>query len=218
MTTIQRTAAALAALDFTAENERIAELEAQISELEAAIERGEARRTEIAQAMQRGDGPDGGAVAAALLAGGDAMTAALKGPNREAMEAEREALREGLGQLRYQVEDTRTEIDNVRLKPKDAVARAARPIIDQALADVRKSLAALPALYSTIVAVHSIARNARNDLDALRDLLKFARSHDLLQYDREQPVPGDVVAALQGLTGKGAVLGRVDVATSVTMP
>lgn len=218
MMTIKHVGAALASLDFTAENERIAVLETQKIEIQAAIDRGEERRTEISRAMQRGDGPDGKAVASALLAGGDAQAAALLGPNREALEAEREALREGVRQLRYQLEDVQSKIDMTRLEPASAVAGAARPIIDQALDDVRETLSALPALFATLVAVYAAAGVGRAEIDALREVLQTARRNDLVRYNGQQHVPSDVVAALESLTGKGAVLDKVQITTSVHLP
>lgn len=217
--TLKQTTAALAALDFTAKNERITELEAQISELQTAMDRGEARCTEISQALVKGGRPDARAIADALLSDASPISAAAAGPNREAMEEERTSLREGIRNLRHRREDIEAELATIQGEAMSKVAGAAKPLVDEIMRKAREAAETLPALYAALYAVNFAARTARGDLETLRDAIDaISGSNRLLAYRKTEEVPCEIVTALRALADKGPALRDARFVTSTPMP
>lgn len=122
-----QTTAAFAALDFTGENDRIAECQAEITRCEKAIQAAEKRCTEIARIKNDYRGPNGRAVAEALLGDTHASEAALAGSSLEKMEEERLSLRAGIGELRHRIDDNASEISTIQLEASGKAAREAKP-------------------------------------------------------------------------------------------
>lgn len=216
---LEQTAQALAALDFTAENQQIDELEAKIREHQAAIGRADERRREISKLLYENTRPDGKAVAEALLANASPVDAALAGPSREQMEAERASLQEGIRELTYSVQDLRSEIDRICSHAAAKTRDAAQPLADHIFNQARQAVAGLPSLYAAMVAVSDTTRASSYQSQQLREAIGAMHAGDgLLQYERIHQVPEEIVEALKPLATKGKALRDARQLTSVGMP
>jgi len=200
---LQPIAKALAALDFTTENERIAELQARESEFRDAKERAEARCSEIARFLHEGARPNGRAVADALLAAGSASAAATAGPSQDTMEAERVSLRAGIRDLQHRAEDTRTEIDVIQEQAMGRVRAVIEPLVAEIVDEARAIVAQLPPLYASLVAISDASKSGSFATNKLRAAIVGAQGVEaLLDYRRTQDVPEELSAALRTLIGK----------------
>src|SRR5688572_13459081 len=107
------TAGRLAALDFSAENARIAELDAEIDRMNAAKADADRRRTEIREELASPSaGLNGAAIADRLLSGqGDVATAS---PSREMLENESAALASGARELMQRIDVATLQINQAQ--------------------------------------------------------------------------------------------------------
>ena len=218
-TNISQFAATLAGLDFSEENAKIADLQQQVAELQSAIDRGEARCTEISQSLAKGDRPDGRAVADALLAERTAQAAAVAGPSREAMEEERAALREGLRDLRDRMRDVEGEITSVKRLAMHDASEAAQPLIDDLIRQAREAIAVLPALYGALYATNMATHGGRRQFEDFWEILRSIPSQNgISPLPRVIEVPAEIANALKGLADKGPALRDARFIRSVQMP
>jgi len=219
MKNLQAVAQALEALDFTDENAKIAELEASLSELEAAIERGQARRSEIARVLIEGGQPPASAVADALLADPTTAAAAATAPDRAALESEKDALGQGIRELSFRAEDIRAEISTIKGQAMVRACDTAKPLTDEVIATASELLAGLLPLYATLSAISSATKARINSIDRMRDVIVAARGLDgLISNQRSVDVPVDLIKALRPIAEKGAAMGDARFLQSVGLP
>ncbi|MGE4305263.1 MAG: hypothetical protein AB7E24_14680 [Novosphingobium sp.] len=219
MKNLQALAQALAEIDVTDENAKIIELEATASELEAAIERGNARRSEIARILLEGARPEANDVADALLADPTNAAAAATAPDRSALESEKAALTDGVRELGFRLEDTRTEISCMRGAAISKARDAAQPLADEIMAEARSAMEALLPLYAAAIALSDATKTRVNGVDRMRDAISAARGvHGLLSNERSIDVPVDLIKALRPLSEKGAAMKDARFLQSVGMP
>ncbi|KMS53601.1 hypothetical protein V474_22740 [Novosphingobium barchaimii LL02] len=205
------------ALDFSAENERIAGIDQQLGQIEEAIQGARARREEVLQLVRELNGEsnparrstldidDGNAVADALLAGVAPADAAASKFDRGALEHERDALSEGLSALATR----RTALQRQRQDTQRAAARRAleelRPLC-QAYLDKAKEGATL--IMESFAALSAIGRATNSNPPGLNETAHAATgvstSGSLLALGNSMPVPDEVVALAAILAGKGA--------------
>jgi HPt (histidine-containing phosphotransfer) domain-containing protein len=216
--TISAVSAALAGLDLTAENDEIIAIEAKISELVAAIERAQARRTEIAHQLIGNDKPDAKAIADAVLAG-DTAAAVSAGPSREALIGEKDALHEAVRELTWREEDARAELKQAQARALTKAREAVEPLIDELMDRAREVIAELPELYAALIAITDATRAGADGANRLRDAVKGTHGDGKLgQWTRSMMVPAEITAALRPLASKGPAMGAARFSHSVGMP
>lgn len=210
---IAKTASALAALDFSVENDRIAELEADALECNRGIEKADARCIEIGQIIREWQGPDGQAVADALLHT-DAISAATQGPDIAGLEAERSALRNGIGELNRRRQAASDEIREIKSSAVAAKAgKVTDPLIAELLANAKRAAIEIAEAYAALSAIGDATRNI-NASNATYNVSKAARGlfemESLLAGEGMNPipVPADILNALAELDGKGAAVSK----------
>jgi chromosome segregation ATPase len=210
---IAKTASALAALDFSSENARIAELEAEALRCNEAISKAETRINEITAIIRTWEGPDGEAVADALLET-DATDAANAGPDIAALESERTALRNGIGELNRRRAAAADEVRDIRT---NAVAQKAGPatdaLIQELVAKAKRAAVEIAESYAALSAIGDATRcsnagNARFQVE--RATAGLFIIHSLLAGEGMNPipVPADVLNMLAELDSKGAAVSK----------
>lgn len=145
-------ASRVAALDFSAENERISELRAEIAKLDAGIERGTTRLHEIGRSLSGNAIVDSSAVANALLDEGET---ALLSPNKEMLDAERSGLQSGLRDLRQRREDALLEVDKIRRECRQKAGQQLVSIVPALEAKAKAAAAELVEMYAIVEALKS---------------------------------------------------------------
>jgi len=155
---VDATARRLSELDFSAENGRIAELEAEIERNTAAEQRARQRIDEILQIRREtGHIPSGTAVADQLL---EIADLALETQPREELENERMALQQGIAELMKRSHGARESIRAVRSAAREKLAGAVGDLVcaigaeaEQAAQRIADSHAALQAIQNAIGAI-----------------------------------------------------------------
>lgn len=212
-TIIAKTATALAALDFSTEDERIVELEAGVKDFSQAIEKADARCTEIAQIIRDWKGPDGEAVANALLET-DAQSAANQGPDLAALEAERQALRNGIGELNRRLQAASYEVREIKAQAVAAKAGSVtEPLISELMAKAKRAAVEIAEAYAAVAAI-SDATRAMNAQNAVYSLARATRG--LFEMDSllcnagldPIPVPAEILNVLAELDRKGPAVAK----------
>lgn len=208
---IAKTASSLAALDFSVENARIAELEAEALRCNNGIAKAEARCAEIGQIIREWHGPDAEAVADALLET-NATDAATQGPDVAALEAERSALRNGIGELNRRRQAASDEIREIKAHAVSAKAGAATdPLISDLLANAKRAAIEIAEAFAALSAIGDATRNI-NATNAVYCLSKATRGlfemESLLAGEglNPIPVPADILNALAELDAKGVAV------------
>lgn len=210
---IAKTTTALAALDFSVENARIAELEAEASRCNAGIAKAEARCAEIGQIIREWQGPDAEAVADALLET-NATDAATQGPDMAALEAERSALRNGIGELNRRRQALTDEIRELKSTAVAAKAgKATEAIVSELLANAKRAAIEIAEAYAALSAIGDATRcskasDARFQVE--RGTAGLFAVHSLLAGEGMSliPVPADILNMLAELDKKGAAVSR----------
>lgn len=210
---IAATASALAALDFSSENSRIAELEAEALRCNDGIAKGEARINEIAAIIRTWEGPDGEAVADALLET-DATDAANQGPDIAGLESERKALRNGIGELnrrRQTASDEVREIKNISVAQK--ASKVTEPLIAELLTNAKRAAIEIAETYAALAAIADATRcanagNARFKVERATKGL-FAMESILAGEGMNLiPVPVEILNMLAELDSKGDAVSK----------
>ncbi|MCB5426315.1 hypothetical protein H0274_13690 [Altererythrobacter sp. CC-YST694] len=204
---LKRAGAQSAALDFSEENARIAEVTAEIDRTEAAITTAEQRCTEISRELVDYRGPNASAVAEAMLSGVAPAQAAAAAPNRAELEAERGALRSGIRELRQRVEDLQAEVAGIQraafLRVRPAVQEVVKTLTDEARAAAQKIIDAAVALDAIAYAT----KQGDHEAGAVRRAAAGVIGQDrLIPGRRDYPVPPEIVSLLQNLAGKRPAL------------
>lgn len=206
--TLRTTASALAQLDLTEENARIAELETSIADMERAIERGRVRHAEIGEMLADSSEPDGGVVADALLSDIAVQDAVAKSRSTDELEHERKALQAGLFDLRQRSDAAGAEIKEVKSAAEKRATAIVKPLADEIADEARQAgeqiLECWAALETLGRATRGVVPGRRETANALHHGLLI--DHGLLRRRSSVPVPSEIVEVLEGLAGKGAAL------------
>lgn len=206
-TEIEAARKAMEAMNFGPYNEQIAEYRAEIDRVQTAIAAGEARCSEISRTLIEARGPDAKAVADALLENGDAMVAARSGPTDAELMQERASLRAGLTELRDRLRDLNEAIEQTRRDVSSALQGVTKPVVDAAIADMRRAALELVDGYAAIAALAAGVSGHRRELDMAKDALDgiFSRGgpERLLSWRASHKVPDEIHLLLKRLPGKG---------------
>ncbi len=204
---LKQAAAEFVALDFSAENARITEINEEIARLASAQDSARTRCREIDLTLADYRGPDARAVADALIAGQTAMEAAKSAPNELELKEERGALMAAMKTLGHQIQDAQSQIDSIRTQAFGKVSEMARTIVDSLMEDARQAAEELLCVHAALNAVHVATRCGANELSATSTAIgELVGSNRLLTGRRHIPVPEEITDMLQGLSGKGAAL------------
>ena len=181
------------------------ELPHRLKRLYEAIERGEARCTEISRALLEYRGPSGRDAAEAMLTGGD--TVVMAAPNLEQMEAERAALRAGIKDLLGRVDDARASISGIERECFAAVGQMTWPLVEQIERELQAAAEVIATSYAAIAAVRAATRCGGDLEHRAREACEAVSGNSrLIPFVRSIPVPEELFATLRRLDGKGKAL------------
>lgn len=199
--------AAFAAVDVSAENARIVELEAERERIAEAGAKAEVRASEISAELAAYIAKDRGEdIADALLADVSPSEASAAGPSRENLIEERARLNAGMASLRKRGDDVVREIIRVQRESTDRLAPIAKPLIDALLAEATRGAERIADAFAGLDAILGTARAGSSERDrAGRAVARLVGSEGLLTR-RAIPVDGAIVATLRALQGKGNAL------------
>lgn len=207
-TTIEATAAAFVALDLSPENARIAEIEANIAQLEAAEKSARERCTAIAREIAEFRGPSGAAVADALLANHAPSDAAVLGPDLDSLEKERGALSAGAQALALRAQNARAELLEVKDGAKLKLRPIVQPLIDELTEEATAIAERLLEIFASLSAISGTTNNGWQQARAVG--LMVAGAVDdfglLLRLRGSVETPAEIITALRALDGKGPAL------------
>lgn len=202
----------LAALDLSAENAQIIEIDRKLAENDDAKRRGQTELHEAAQSAREAREPDGHAAAEALLAGTtlDAMTAAK-------WQEKADQLRAGLRTLAVQHDDLYAAKKGVESKAAAKVQQALGPLF-QAQRDAAQ--AAFDSLVSIRAAVECLYLARLADTDLRWDLERIV-VRDLAGCMKrpasQQPTPQWIAAIAPDLAKLGPAFRRTAMPDSVQL-
>ena len=208
ITTLEAAAAAFAALDLSAENARIAEIEVNIAQLETAEKTAREQCTAVARDIAEFRGPSGGAVADALLAGHDPSDVAVLAPDLASLEKEKAAMMAGARSLAERQLDAIAEINEMKRAAKSKLQPIAQPLVDE-LVEVATALGErLLAIFASLSAISTTTGVGWREARAVGLIVSGAvDDHGLLLSLRGSvEAPAEVITALRALDGKGAAL------------
>lgn len=209
-----------AALDLSAENERIVQIGAEIDRNEAAVEVALARIDEISGVLSArqqvirvgffpGQGDDLGdaAIADAMVESLDPGLAIAASPTTDQLEQDRATLQGGVRELLKRVVSLRLEYGPVHSAANAKAFTAASPIFDAIVEDAQSAAQRIVDCYASLAAIvgatrarPAIVEGARNAVEAL------AADHGLWTREPSIAVPAEIVALLEPLADKGPAL------------
>lgn len=209
---------AFAALDFTADNDRIAALEAERARIEAASATAEARVNELnveISAYIRADPSH--AIADALLDHATPSAAAIASPGRDAMIEERARLNAGIAELRRRDGDTYAAIRAVQQEATGKAGKAGAPLIAALVEEARAAAQRLADAFAALDAVSSATRHGHGERDLVGQAVGRMAAPGGLITARTVRVPAAIIDTVRGLEGKGAAL-QIGVRELATVP
>lgn len=216
MLNLKELSAAFDALDFSEENARIADLEAEIARTEATITKAEQRCTEISQSLI-GYQRDAKAVADALVGDAPVIEAARAGPSEEDLREERTSLRAGIGDLNRRIADTTNEIRQIQLQALRTLPPFVKPIVDELIAEARAAAQTVVDRYVAIYALSDAAQGGAPDKSKIAKAVEGITASGGLASLTRADVPAELREALGKLAGKGRAL-PVRLTSTVPMP
>jgi hypothetical protein len=214
-TTISAATEAVTALDFSAENLRIAQMQATIAELEDSRKRGQDRMTEIAHLLSPYHGPrgiepgglddlDGTAVAEALLAGSTATEAANEKLDREGLTKEKSSLQAGCSELSRRIQAEQLAIGDLQRQVSQQISAALTPLTAALEAEARDAATVIIDCFASLRAVGWAVRANVTGQRATEQALEGLTGPDkLARWEKEFLVPKDIFKVLAGLESKG---------------
>ncbi len=205
---IEATASAFAELDLSAENARIAEIEADIAQLEAAEKSARERCTAISREIAEFRGPSGAAVADALLANHAPSEAAVLSPDLDALEREKAALVAGAQALAHRAQVARAELQEVKAEAKLKLRPITQPLVDELTEEATALGERALEIFASLSAIAGTTGNGWQQARTVGLMVTGAVDDFglLLRLRGSVEAPADIVTALRALDGKGAAL------------
>jgi hypothetical protein len=214
--TLQDARRGIAALDFTAENERVAGINQQLADIEAALQRARDRHAEILQLLRPFSGAhdlastpvlnerDGRSIADALLAGKDTGEATEERITRDKLERERDALREGIAELTRRTR----EIEMQRSEVKSAAGRRTleelRPLCAALEAEAREAAQVIVRDFAALTAIGRATNTNPPGLNTVATAINGLRGPGQLVSPAEDiQVPAEVLELIDLLLERG---------------
>lgn len=208
ISTLDATASAFAALDLSPENARIAQIEADIAQFEAAEKSARERCTSISREIAEFRGPSGAAVADALLANHAPSDAAVLGPDLDSLEKEKAALLAGIQSLAQRAQAARVELDDVKRGAKSRLRPISQPLVDELTEEATALGERLLQIFASLSAISGTTDNGWQQARAVGLMVTGAvDDHGLLLRHRGSvETPAEIITALRALDGKGTAL------------
>lgn len=218
---LQATATALSELDFSAENARIAELEQEITQIEAARASAQSRVDEIGKELKTFNDPDTKAVARALLNNVPPSEAVSHAPAKEELQKERDSLRPAITELYHQAQRLRGEITSIQRETKARARMEITPLVDLLKTQITSGAEALIQCFASFKAIDYAIDGLSGEADLLSDAIgalsgeRCGGTRRFIPSVRQYNVPPEIVTVLRPLESKGpAFKGKVyDTAT-----
>lgn len=225
----------IAALDFTAENDRIAAIDQQLADIQAAVERGKARREEVNQLLRPFAGAhhlalapalnelDGRGIATALLSGTSTADAAKARTTRADLEEEQAALRDGIAELMQQQQDLQVERDAVRRSAARRSFEELRPLCSAYEAQAKAAAETIVQCFAAMSAIGRVTSSNPPGFNAVASAVGGLRGGDRLVSPSDGrggdmvKVPAEVLQLVDLLDAKGPSLAR-RIGTTVPPP
>lgn len=188
--------AAFAALDFSAENTQIANLEAERDEIGAAENRAQRRIEEIRDRLARQGELNPRAIADRLLASSGEV--ADLAPNSDDLRQEITALQQGAHELRQRLGLKGQGIDAARAQARKRLGDAMAPLTSALIAEAKEAAETVRTCYASYAAAMMIApaeQAGKFALDAaMTGIVGTAVHHGLLPRTSTTPVPREIRA------------------------
>lgn len=202
--TFERVGQAIAHLDVSAENARIEDLRTEAARLQEAIDKAEARRSEIRRGLAECQSQGAQAVAEALLDGKDAMHAAREGLSEADLKAEQEALRGAIGDLQNRIAVTRRQVEEIQSSCSERAAACLVPLVDELMVDLRSSAENILSGFAALSAIGDATRGYARARRAAELAVPGLHTMDgLLASQKYAEPPLEVAGLLRQLGSKG---------------
>lgn len=206
-TIYEQTAHAFASLDFSVEDGRLAELEAERAGITAAMVRVHDRRVEIDTALagwrnaRRDAEKDSARVMADALVDGATLSEAVAPVlDIEALKEESAALVRTLAELERRQIDLGSEIKTVRMEAAGKAALAAQPLADALRAKAKRAAEELLECYAGLQALSTSVGAAGREVGQARNAAAGCIGENrLLSWRQQIPVPNEVADVLDAL-------------------
>lgn len=195
------TAAALAELDFSAENAEITELQAEIERVTSAIDRARQHVAQLGQEELRQD--SGHAVAEALLSGSDPDEAATVMTAAGSIAERKAALLRAIPELTQQAARARDRIATLQGGAERRVAEVARPLVDALMSQAKGAAEQLAETFAALSAVSFATKAGAEERSRLSTATHALFSERLLAQAKTLAVPAEVQSLEGPLSGKG---------------
>lgn len=206
-----RAAKALAALDFTAENEALAMKQAEGERLSAAMLKAETRIAEVQAQLSAllqdrlAEKREAVAVADALLGAGDASQATATLVRERDLREEQAALRAGLRELQDRSRDNSEKMARIKSEASAKVVPALQPVVQTLIADARAAADQIAQAFASIAAISGTTRHFSHETRQFGDALAKLMSADLIARRDVIDTPDDIAEMLEPLASKGPV-------------
>lgn len=210
--------AALASLDFSAENAEVEALQRHIAANEAAIAKAQARQAEIGQLLAQGAGPDGRAVADALLSEADAQIAAFVGPDRAALQSEAASLSAAVKELHARNSAAHGRMKEAHEATARKAAEVVAPLVDAEIGAAREAAERLAEAFVKLEAIWYATRAGTIEAAMTRTAVKETTGFGkLVSWRRTRPVPESIRKALSALADRGPAV-NASLPAEIIMP
>lgn len=206
-TIFETTKQALQALDFTEENARYAEIQAELESFTDAQEKIRARNVEIDKTLRDIrdlKSEDAAKAADRLLDSGDVTEIAKAVSTEQDLRDERASLNATFGELTRRHQDLYPEGSLIQGHCRAVAAQTAQPIVDLILAEAREAAERLAVAYAAIDAVSNTTRSRINGQQELKEAFEALRG--LFHHTGGFPamtIPEDIRETLLPLQNKG---------------
>lgn len=204
-----RAAKALAALDFTEENETIAAHAAEGERLSAAMRKAEARIAEVQGQISKilqdklAEKQTAVAVADALLGEADARDATASLVRERDLRDELNALRAGLRELQDRSRDHGDVMGQAKGEALKKVVPALQPVVDSLIADARAAAEQIGQAFASIAAISGATRYFSYETRQFGDALARLMSADLIARRDLIDTPESILEMFAPLAEKG---------------
>ena len=166
---LARTSSEIEALDLSEENERIADLEAELERIAQAQERALARIAEInalkREARQRDNGTD---VATMLLQDVSPTDAAAASRSADSLREEADGLSAGIRELGARAAGCRDEINRARFSAEHKVRQAVTALRDNIVGEARRASEAIVQAFAAIKTLEAATGLSGAELQAMQ--------------------------------------------------
>lgn len=204
-----RAAKALAALDFTEENELIAAHAAEGERLSAAMRKAETRINEVQAQISKilqdklAERETAVAVADALLGEADAREATASLVRERDLRDELNALRAGLRELQDRSRDQGDVMAHAKGEAMRKVVPALEPVVQSLIADARAAAQQIGQAFASIAAIAGATRYFHYEARQFGDALARLMSADLVARKDLIDTPDSILEMFAPLADKG---------------